>query len=98
MVDSLHFDGITGNPKVHIGGVAADPYSNLLTGVVDATAPFATRGKDTSGDNWIIKYDPDAKSVVWRLNMTVATEGKYGGFQDIETDPRGNTYIVGMLD
>jgi len=97
VVDTITFEGITHNEKLHIGGVAADPYTNLVTIVVDDAAPFATRGKDVSGDNWIIKYDPDKKSVVWRLNITTYTGGKYGGFQDIETDSRGNTYIVGTF-
>ena len=97
VVDTLTFEGITHNPKLHIGGVAADPYSNLITVVVDAAAAFVTAGKDLSGDNWIIKYDPDKKSVLWKLNITEMTGGHTGGFQDIETDARGNTYIVGTF-
>ncbi len=96
-VDILTFEGITHNPKLHIGGVAADPFSNLVTIVVDAYAAFATRGKDPSGDNFIIKYDPDKKAVLWKFNITAVTGGRYSGFQDIETDAAGNTYIVGSF-
>lgn len=96
-VDILTFDGISHNLKFHVGGVAADPYSNLVTIVVDAAAAFASRGKDTTGDNYIIKYDPDKKEVLWKLNITAVTGARYTGFQDIETDSRGNTYIVGTF-
>jgi hypothetical protein len=75
--------------------VAADPYTGLLTVVVDAANPFSTGGRDVSGDNFIIKYNLDTKSVLWQLNITAVTGGKYGAFQDVEHDARGNTYIVG---
>ncbi len=97
IVDSITLDGITHNPKLHVGGVAADQFSSLITIVVDAISPFASNGKDTSGDNFIIKYDPAKKSVLWKLNITAVTQGKYGGFQDVATDVRGNTYIVGTF-
>lgn len=93
--DIVEFEGITRNPKLHLGGVAADPYSNLLTVLVNAGAAFETGGRDVSGDNFIIKYHPDARAVMWQLNITALTKGAYGGFQDIETDVRGNTFIVG---
>ncbi len=46
IVDTITFEGITHNSHLHLGGVAADPYSNLITAVVDAAAAFGTRGKD----------------------------------------------------
>jgi hypothetical protein len=91
MVDIITFDGISLNPALHLGGVAVDPLTDLVTIVVDAGAAFVTGGKDVTGDNWIIKYDPAAKKVVWRLNITEVTGGRYGGFQDVEHDMRGNT-------
>lgn len=97
VLDILELSGITHNPALHLGGVAADPYSDLLTIVVDAAAPFATGGRDVSGDNFLLKYNPDARAILWRLNLTATSKGRYGGFQDVETDSRGNTYVVGTF-
>lgn len=94
-IDILEFPGITLNPDNHIGGVGFDPYTGLLSIVVDAAAAFITAGADVSGDNLLIKYDPDRKQVLWTVNLTETTQGKYGGFQDIAHDSRGNTYVVG---
>jgi hypothetical protein len=96
-VDIITFPGITHNPALHIGGVGVDSRTRLVTIVVDAANPFATGGRDVSGDNFIMKYDPATKKVLWNLNITAVSEGKYGGFQDVETDPRGNTYVVGTF-
>ncbi|KAL0934720.1 uncharacterized protein CTRU02_209311 [Colletotrichum truncatum] len=97
VVDIIAFDGITHNPGLHIGGVAVDPHTKLLSVVVDAAAPFNTGGRDISGDNFIIKYDPKKKQVVWNKNITAVTKGQYGGFQDVEHDPLGNTFVVGSF-
>ena len=91
MVDIITFDGISLNPALHIGGVGVDPTTGLVSVVVDAGAAFLTNGKNVGGDNWIIKYNPEAKEVVWKLNITEVTGGKYGGFQDVEHDKHGNT-------
>lgn len=95
LLETITFENITLNPDLHIGGVAVDPYTGLLSVVVDAANPFATGGRDVSGDNFIIKYDVDARKEKWRLNITAVTQGKYGAFQDVEHDARGFTYIVG---
>ncbi|KAJ5010858.1 Core trichothecene cluster (CTC) protein 14 [Colletotrichum sp. SAR 10_99] len=97
VVDILTFDGITHNPNLHIGGVQVDQHTKLVSVVVDAAAAFNTAGQDISGDNFIIKYDPAKKQVLWNKNITAVTQGQYGGFQDIEHDPRGNTYVVGSF-
>lgn len=97
ILDIIMFDGITHNPALHIGGVEVDPQSRLVSVVVDAAAPFNTGGRDISGDNFIIKYDPAKKRVLWNKNITAVSKGQYTGFQDIEHDPRGNTYIVGSF-
>ena len=62
---------------------------------MDSAPPWATNGADVSGDNLIMKYNPDTKEFLWTLNITEVTQGEYGGFQDVEHDSRGNTYIVG---
>ncbi|KAF6811766.1 hypothetical protein CSOJ01_05494 [Colletotrichum sojae] len=97
VLDIIMFDGITHNPALHIGGVEVDPQTRLVSVVVDAAAPFNTGGRDISGDNFIIKYDPAKKRVLWNKNITTVSKGQYAGFQDIEHDPRGNTYIVGSF-
>lgn len=97
VVDIISFDGITHNPSLHIGGVQVDPYTKLVSIVVDAAAPFNTGGQDVSGDNFIIKYDAIKKQILWNKNITTVSNGEYAGFQDIEHDSRGNTYIVGSF-
>lgn len=97
VVDIIAFDGITHNPSLHIGGVQVDARTRLVSVVVDAAAAFNTAGSDISGDNFVIKYDPAKKQVVWNKNVTAVTNGRYGGFQDVEHDPRGNTYAVGSF-
>jgi len=93
--DIIEFPGITRTGSEHIGGVAWDPYTNFITILVDSAAPWATAGANVSGDNLVIKYDAATKQILWTANLTAVTDGKYGGFQDVETDARGNTYVVG---
>jgi len=35
------------------------------------------------------------QKTLWTLNISDVTHEQYGGFQDVETDRRGNTYVVG---
>lgn len=93
----LTFPSITHNPTVHIGGVAVDPYTGLVTILVDAASAFNTFGADISGDNLLLKYDPVRRAVLWTTNLTAVSQGRYGGFQDVEHDRRGNTYVVGTF-
>ncbi len=95
--ETLEFPHITRSATEHIGGVAWDPYTDLITILVDSAAPWATAGADVSGDNLIMKYDKKTKKVLWSANITAVTQGKYGAFQDVEHDARGNTYIVGTF-
>ena len=95
IVDTITFPGITHNPKQHVGGVAADPYTGLISVVTDAGAAFDTAGADVSGDNLLFKLDGTTHRILWTANLTTTTGGKYGGFQDVEHDKRGNTYVVG---
>lgn len=95
MLSVLSFPGTSYTGSVHIGGVAWDPFTGLITILSDSANPWPTAGADVSGDHLIMKYNPDTKTLLWALNITELTHGKYGGFQDVETDRRGNTYIVG---
>jgi hypothetical protein len=93
----LSFPNITHNPAYHLGGVAANPYTNLISIVVDAGAAFNTGGQDISGTNLLLLWDPVTKKELYRLNLTETTKGSYGGFQDVEFDARGNVYVVGTF-
>jgi hypothetical protein len=98
-LEAIEFPGITHNTAEHIGGVGWDKYSGLVSVLVDAAAAFTVFpfGSDVSGTNLIKKYDPVAKKFLWTVNLTEITQGVYGGFNDMTTDPRGNTYIVGTF-
>ncbi|KAK0648080.1 hypothetical protein B0T16DRAFT_326627 [Cercophora newfieldiana] len=90
------FPGTSHTGSVHIGGVAWDPYSpNLVTILTDSARPWDTAGADVSGEHKLIKWDAVRGKAVWEVDLTRTTGEKYGGFQDVETDRRGNTYVVG---
>ncbi|KAK0730213.1 hypothetical protein B0H67DRAFT_478833 [Lasiosphaeris hirsuta] len=97
VVEVLEFPGTSHTGSQHIGGVAWDPYSGLITILTDSASPWGTGGADVSGDHLIMKYNHRTKKTLWSLNITELTHEKYGGFQDVETDRRGNTYIVGTF-
>ncbi|KAF2703365.1 hypothetical protein K504DRAFT_473936 [Pleomassaria siparia CBS 279.74] len=91
----IEFEGISHNPEFHIGGVQLNHRTNLLSIVVDAGAAFNTGGQDISGTNYIMQWDPETRSLVYKLNLTTITQAQYGGYQDIEQDPENNVYVVG---
>lgn len=95
VTEVLDFPGTSYTGSQHIGGVAWDPHTGLITILTDSARPWETSGADVSGDHLLIKYDADRKKTLWTLNITDLTHKRYGGFQDIETDRRGNTYVVG---
>jgi hypothetical protein len=95
MVDILEFPGISHDPDYHIGGVAADRKTGLISILVDAWVAFETGGANVSGTYTIMQWDPKTRNINYKLNITALTKGKYGGFQDVEMDPDSNVYIVG---
>ena len=97
MVDIIEFPGISHNPEYHIGGLGIDKRTGLLSIVVDAAAAFQTTPPDVSGTNLIMLWDPTTKELLYKVNLTDTTHGKYGGFQDVEQDPEGNVYVVGTF-
>ncbi|KAK3347765.1 trichothecene biosynthesis enzyme [Neurospora tetraspora] len=97
ITQSLTFPGVTNTGTYHIGGVAFDPLSNLYTILTDPAAAWDTEGGDLRGDHLLIKYNPITNHTLWTLNLTTLTHERYGGFQDVETDRRGNTYVVGTF-
>ncbi|CAK7217677.1 hypothetical protein SBRCBS47491_003248 [Sporothrix bragantina] len=96
-ITTLEFPNVTRTGTEHIGGVAWDRFTGLITILVDSAAPWATAGADVSGTNLLLKWDPNTQTTLWTVNLTETTKGTYGGFQDIETDKRGNTYVVGTF-
>ncbi|KAF2019439.1 hypothetical protein BU24DRAFT_419062 [Aaosphaeria arxii CBS 175.79] len=91
----VEFPGISHNPDFHMGAVQVDRKTGLVSVIADAAPAFPSEGKDISGTNWLLKYDPVAKEVIYKINLTETSQGKYGGFQDIEQDPEGNVFVVG---
>lgn len=93
------YPGVSHTGTYHIGGVAWDPYTNLYTILTDPAAQwtFGHFGEDVSGTHLLIKYNPYTDKTLWTLNISTLTNERYGGFQDIETDPQGNTYVVGTF-
>ncbi|KAI1372413.1 hypothetical protein F4677DRAFT_268272 [Hypoxylon crocopeplum] len=92
---TLEFPGITRTRPFHVGGVAWDPYTNLISILVDSAIPHETPDHQISGDDFIVRYDPATKELVWALNITEVSQGQYGGQQDVEHDSRGHVYVLG---
>lgn len=79
-----------------MSGVKVDPLGRLSI-VVDAGAAFDTAGQDISGDNFLVKYSLEEDRVLWQQNLTALTDGVYSGYQDIEHDAAGNTFVLGTF-
>jgi len=92
---SIEFLNISHKPEFHLGAVAADRKTGHVSLIADAANAFPSEGKDVSGTNWLLKYDPVSNSLIYKINLTETSQGKYGGFQDIEHDPEGNVFVVG---
>ncbi len=90
-LEVIEFPGITRNPDFHIGGVGWDKYTGLASVIVGQGNAFNTNGANITGDNFIKKFDPSSRTFVWTQNLTSLTQGKWGGFNDITTDPAGVT-------
>lgn len=44
-----------------------------------------------------MQWDPFSHHLNYNINLTDTTHGKYGGFGDVEQDPEGNVYVVGIF-
>ncbi|KAG5657781.1 hypothetical protein KAF25_007814 [Fusarium avenaceum] len=88
--------GLSGDPLLHASGVRVDPLDRLSV-IIDAGASFDTAGQNTSGDNFLVKYDLRDNSLLWRANLTNVTGGVYSGYQDSECDEAGNTFVLGTF-
>ncbi|KAF2656890.1 hypothetical protein K491DRAFT_580917, partial [Lophiostoma macrostomum CBS 122681] len=94
---TVEFANISHNPLFHMGAVAVDQSTGLLSIIADYSMSFATEGRDIAGTNWLLKYNPANNSLVYKINLTDTSHGLYGGFQDIEHDSHGSTFIVGTF-
>lgn len=63
VLDVLFFPGIS-LTLAHIGGVARDPYSGLISILSNSGKPWATGGADITGERQIMKYDPKRRKVI----------------------------------
>ncbi|KAK5988374.1 Trichothecene biosynthesis protein 14 [Cladobotryum mycophilum] len=97
VIDVITIPGISENPKFHVSGVQVDVARDLLSIVANAGTAFDTAGQDISGDNVLVQYDLHQQRIVWRQNLTAVTKGLYGGFQDVEHDTFGNTFVMGTF-
>ncbi|KAK9444434.1 TRI14-like protein [Metarhizium brunneum] len=93
----ITFPGLTGNPALHATGVRVDPLDRLSV-VINAGAAFDTLGKDISGDSFLVKYDLKTGQTVFKANLTAVSNGFYGGFQDVEHNKEGDSFVLGTYD
>lgn len=93
--DIVEFEGISHNSAFHMGAVQADRKTGHVSIIADAANAFPSEGKDISGTNWLLKFDPKSKELLYKINLTETSQAKYGGFQDIEQDPDSNVFVVG---
>lgn len=73
----VEFPGISHNPMLNMGGVGVDKRTGLVSLVANGPLEFPTNGANVAGDRWLISYDPVAKQEVYRVNLTVTSQGKY---------------------
>lgn len=101
MVATLEFPHVTRTSPLEITGVAWDRYSSQkskgsdeISILVNSGTAFATGGRDVSGDDYLMRWDAVAHKVLWSVNLTATSQGRYGGSQDVEHDSRGNIYVL----
>ncbi|GKT52109.1 core trichothecene cluster (CTC) protein 14 [Colletotrichum spaethianum] len=76
-------------------GISLDVASSVLTVIIQADEFFLTGGNDVSGDNFVIRYDLNKKSILSEVNLTDTTRGQYGGFLDIEPGLDDDIFVNG---
>ncbi|KAF1960446.1 hypothetical protein CC80DRAFT_404825 [Byssothecium circinans] len=93
----IEFRNVTNNPDFHLAGVQLNPRTNLISLVSGGGIAFVTDGKNITATDLYMQYDPSTQALTRKENLTVVTEGKLGGFQDVEHDPRNNAYVIGTF-
>ncbi|TQN64934.1 Core trichothecene cluster (CTC) protein 14 [Colletotrichum shisoi] len=99
LVEIVEFPGISHTPGTHLSGIDINKRTGLISILANAGAAFEKQppGSDVSGDNTVMLYNPKSREVIYRADLTETTDGKYGGFTDLEQDPFGNVYVSGKF-
>ncbi|OLN84332.1 hypothetical protein CCHL11_05973 [Colletotrichum chlorophyti] len=95
-IQTIEIPGLSFDSALHSSGVRIDPLDRLSI-IVDAGSAFDTSGQNITGDNFLVKYDLTEKKVLWQRNLSEATDGVYGGFQDTAHGLDGTTYALGTF-
>jgi hypothetical protein len=90
---SSHFR--EGNNKGGGKGKGKGKGRHLVSILANSARPWVTAGADVSGERELIRWDVERGQVEWRVDVTSVSGGRYGGFQDVEHDRWGRTYVVG---
>ncbi|KAG7292007.1 hypothetical protein NEMBOFW57_002038 [Staphylotrichum longicolle] len=105
----LSFPGISLTGSAHVSAAVWDPYNSdprpgagasrrdWVSVLANSAQPWLLDdlGGDVSGERELIKWDVGKQAVAWRVGLESVTKGRYGGFQDVEHDRWGRTYIMG---
>ena len=97
MLDIIEFPGLSHTGTYHVGGTSIDERTGLLSILADAWEPIVSGGTNLTGDSFFMQWDPFTKQVLYKINLTDTTHGKYSGFATIAHDPDDNAYVVGAL-
>lgn len=97
MLEVLQFPGISHTGTYHVGGTKINEKTGHLSILVDAWEPVLSGGANLTGDSFFMQWDPVSKEVLYKINLTDTTDGKYSGFSTIAYDPHGNAYVVGAF-
>lgn len=95
ITEVITIDGVTGHQEFHVSGLQLDARHDKLSIIANAGAAFDTFGADVSGTNYLVQYDLRTRKVEWKSNLTAVSQGAYGGFQDVEHDAAGNSFVIG---
>ncbi|KAM3560244.1 hypothetical protein MY1884_003053 [Beauveria asiatica] len=95
ILEVIELPDISHIPAFHVSGVQVDVKHDKLSISANAGAAFDTSGVDISGTNFLVQYDLQKREVEWKRNLTEISKGVYGGFQDIEHDAEGNSFVIG---
>ncbi|RDA89369.1 hypothetical protein CP532_6212 [Ophiocordyceps camponoti-leonardi (nom. inval.)] len=97
IVGGLTDNRFTGRPDLHASGVKAFVPFNQLSVLYNSGNAFDTRGKNITGQNNLVRYDLQTGNVLWAIDLSLATNNTYGGYQDIAHDTDGNTFVGGTF-
>ncbi|KAH6676977.1 hypothetical protein F5X68DRAFT_246030 [Plectosphaerella plurivora] len=89
----IEIPGLSYDPLLHSSGVKLDGPDKLSI-VINAGRAFETGGQNRTGENFLVKYDLAQDKILWQANLGVATNNAVTGYQDVEHDGQGNSYVV----